>query len=278
MLEVNELCFEIPLTVGAGVGIYTHSTRVQRFAFDFRCGQRHEYRCGRKKPAKYSAALKGIVWHGRFEGRIAAEIGENCPQTTGRKAPCSHIAVLPRIFGGVGGRRAEPFVPDLAGSVHFGFAQGICRLGHHTFRQAVLTQLLQHTPRAQLGGAAMNQTFGEALLREPVTRLEFVEQGFKLGGIFTMRRQLARQFGARVFAAREQPDGAGLEGQRAPRHATPYSPSGAGALGAAGAATLCMGAMPSFSRTRFSISRAISGFSRRYSRTLSLPCPMRVPL
>src|SRR5690606_29819561 len=80
-----------------------------------------------KKPAKYSAALKGIVWHGRFEGRIAAEIGENCPQTTGRKAPCSHIAVLPRIFDGVGGRRAEPFVPDLAGSVHFGFAQGICR-------------------------------------------------------------------------------------------------------------------------------------------------------
>src|SRR5690606_1485122 len=65
MLDVNEFCFEIPLAVGTCEGIDTNSTCVKRFAFYFRCRQKHE---GKLSSQKNRLSIAQAACHDRNKG------------------------------------------------------------------------------------------------------------------------------------------------------------------------------------------------------------------
>src|SRR5690606_24592572 len=134
----------------------------------------------------------------------------------------------------------------------------------------------------------MRTRLGIAFVGRQLARNQVVGQGVDVVAFFRMPGEFACHLAAAVFAPGQQVDCA--RAQTEFLHATARLPSQAKtpgatlsrhsrwtagktqastAIGAAGLRT------PTFSRTSASISAASSGCSRRYSRTLSLPWPIR---
>ena len=91
------------------------------------------------------------------------------------------------------------------------------------------------------------------------------------GALARQPQQLAPQLHPAVLALRQPLQRARLQRQRRRRH-------GSAAAGWLSASAAGSSGMPIDSRTLFSISKAMSGFSRRNSRALSLPWPIFSPL
>src|SRR5690606_876875 len=192
-------------------------------------------------------------------------------------------AGLASALGERDGCRAEAALPDRAGTLELGsLERGGVRL-HQRFVEPVRAHFVADRRSAVALGAPMHQRFGETLVRQQPRRGEFVEQGLDLLGAFGMGGELAAELGATVLAPREQAQRARLQrdadlravGGPVARAAAETVTRRLQAAASSGAAPRA--ATPKCARTLFSISSDSSGCSRRYSRALSLPWPMRSP-
>ena len=207
-------------------------------------------------------------------GEIVVQAPDDAADDVGREAAARQEAGLPGAFRGVLGRVAEAAAPDVVGALKFGALDAGQRGGGFFRRHPAGAQGLAQFQAAESPRLGRDQCLGRALLAEQALFGEFVEcAGDAVGGevfrrVLDVARQLTLELGAGVFALRQV-------AQRPPLD----RPCGQGAysaeLAAEGGAT---GRMPRDSRTLFSISRAISGFSRRNSRALSFPWPIFSPL
>ena len=209
----------------------------------------------------------------------------------GREPASEQESGLAGTLGERLGLRAEAASPDRARALELGLLERRGVRLHQRLIESVRAQFVADRRRAVALGAPMDQRFGEALVGEQSCRDELIEHGLELLGALGMSRELARQFGAAMLAPRKKPQCACLQ-----RYATP----GAARAGVAGAACAVLAgtaacplarrlqaaassgaapraATPKCARTLFSISSDISGCSRRNSRALSLPWPMRSP-
>jgi len=143
------------------------------------------------------------------------------------------------------------------------------------FADAALLELLADPPRAVAAlDAAAGVALGIALVALQVLGGERLDAGLRLLGSEAALAELAPQLGLRVLTARQQGQGGGAAVAGLARVLPQASTSSASASAAGAAAT----SGSARARMAASISRAISVFSRRKLRTLSLPWPIRSPL
>ena len=186
---------------------------------------------------------------------------------------------MPDAPGRVNGWAIEFARPDLARPLDLAGLQGLRSLGIE--RNAMLSEFLLDAQVAMARSADMDARFGKALLRQVVVGFQPVEHfgdpGHRVADVVArhvlarhgqgprVRQQLALHLRTTVLALREPLQRARLQRARRGRfHSEASAPGSSG--------------MPTASRTLFSISWAISGFSFRNSRALSLPWPIFSPL
>ena len=163
--------------------------------------------------------------------------------------------------GAIGRRGGELAPPDLPCAPGLAVGPARQRRVDGFLVNAAGAQVVPQPGIADAGRPRRDIGFGEARVRKQAGAFELGEHVAdllrgSLGG------ELADQFGAGMLAA-------GEHSQRFPFQAVAQ---------ASAATAACCSATPTAARTLFSISRAISGCSLRYSRALSLPWPMRSPL
>ena len=140
-------------------------------------------------------------------------------------------------------------------------ADAVGDLGDEVVGDAFRAQVVPQPRVADARRARRDEGLGEARVGEQAGAFELVEHGVD---VFpgSVGREFLGQFGAGMLAS-------GEHFQR---------PAFQRAAQASAATAACCSATPTSARILFSISRAISGCSLRYSRALSLPWPMRSPL
>ena len=186
----------------------------------------------------------------------------------GTKAASHEKAVLPCPLGEIGGRTPEAPLPGLPGEVGLGTPQLRQRFGTELTAEPVLGEFLLKASHAIPRPTTTHQTFDEPLVAQQALLDQPIEQRLERIGFGRVGGQLAGEFETAVLASREM-----AQRPRPQRERVSGGPPADQAASSAPPRWLT----PKCSRTLFSISRASSGCSRRYSRALSLPWPTRSP-
>jgi hypothetical protein len=170
-------------------------------------------------------------------------------------------------LGQIGGRRPEAALPGLPGEFGLGAPKLGQRVGADFAAKPVLGELLRQTAHAVARATTTHQAFDEALIAQQAFLGQPLEERLERVGIGRVWRKFAGELGTAVLTTRE------MRQRPRPQRERRAGPPAGQAASSAPPRWLT----PKCSRTLFSISRASSGCSRRYSRALSLPCPTRSP-
>jgi len=170
-------------------------------------------------------------------------------------------------LGEISGRHPEAALPGLPGEFRLGAPQLGERLGADLTAKPMLGELLRQAAHAVAGAPPAHQAFDEPLIAQQAFLGQPLEERLERVGIGRVRRKLAGELGTAVLTTRE------MRQRPRPQRERRARPPADQAASSAPPRWLT----PKCSRTLFSISRASSGRSRRYSRALSLPCPTRSP-
>lgn len=128
-----------------------------------------------------------------------------------RETTTQQKADLFRFLGGIGGRGAEFLLPHFARALEFAVAVLAQYRFNDVVAHAALAQVVGELDAARAGAVVGDVAFGEAAVGQPVLGFELVQQGADVLADEAAALELAREFGAAVFAPRQQGQGAGAQ-------------------------------------------------------------------